>query len=100
MVSSTFAFNIEKNDVQSMIKQMKAQGLLSEKQMKDAQKKLSNMDTKDWKNLKDKGREIASEHQSNNPSVSNSVDSAANNIDFDSAQFKDIQSKVKEAMGN
>jgi hypothetical protein len=99
LINSTFAFDVNKNDVEQMLKSMQQSGVINEQQAKEASKKLKNLSDNEWDQIKDKGRTIASEYKEKNKNVENSAPSAAQNIDFNSNEFKNIQKQVQEAMG-
>jgi hypothetical protein len=99
-ITTTYAFNIEKSDVKTMLESMKSNGVLNEQQVKDADAKLQQMSDNEWDQIKDSGRSIASEYQEKNKKVKNSAPSAAQNIDFNSQDFKKIQDQVHQIMKN
>lgn len=99
MCCHTFAFEVNKGDVQKMLNSMKQSGVINEAQAIEASKKLQNLSDNEWDQIKDKGRSIASEYKANNPKIENSAPAAANSIDFNSKEFKNIQKQVQDAMG-
>lgn len=94
---SVSANGVDRNATASMIDKMVAKGMLSPEDARAAKSKLSAMPDQEWNQLSELGRKLASE-QLKNKQVSLDVDSAAQNIDFDSKKFKDIQSQVKNIM--
>ncbi|EPZ49496.1 hypothetical protein M902_1095 [Bacteriovorax sp. BAL6_X] len=92
-----FAGEIDRNTTASMIDQMVARGIIGKHEAEQAKSKLTAMPDQEWGQLSELGRKLASQ-QIANGNVDLSVDSAAHNIDFNSKQFKDIQSKVKSIM--
>ena len=99
-ISSTWAFNVDKTDIQAMLKSMQSNGILNEQQVKDADTKLQQMSDNEWDQIKDKGRSIASEYKEKNIKVSNSAPSAAKNINVESQDFKNIQDQVYQILKN
>lgn len=99
-ITSSFAFDVNKSDIQTMLKSMQANGVLNEQQVKDADTKLQQLSDNEWDQIKDSGRSIASEYKKKNPNVSNSAPSAAQNINFQSDDFKNIQEQVYQIMKN
>ncbi len=92
---NTLAFNVDKNDVGSMIDQMVAKGIISKTDGEKAKKDMGKMTASQWSEVNEKGRALANKQGAKNKNVDLSVDSAASNIDFDSAEFK----KIQEMMG-
>ncbi|MGI4992374.1 hypothetical protein ACRXCV_07085 [Halobacteriovorax sp. GFR7] len=96
---STFVFaeQIDRNTTVSMIDQMVARGIIGKHEAEQAKSKLAAMPDQEWSQLSELGRKLASQQVANG-NVDLSVDSAAQNIDFNSKQFKNIQSQVKSIM--
>ncbi|MFG1501500.1 hypothetical protein ABMA70_14935 [Halobacteriovorax sp. XZX-3] len=98
---STFVYaqQIDRNATVSMIDQMVARGIIGKDEAEQAKSKLVAMPDQEWNQLSELGRKLASQ-QTTNTNTELTVDSAAQNIDFNSKQFKNIQSQVKDIMGN
>ncbi|AYF44140.1 hypothetical protein BALOs_1133 [Halobacteriovorax sp. BALOs_7] len=93
------ASGVDRNMTASMIDKMVAKGIIGPEEANNAKSKLAAMPDQEWNQLSDLGRKLASK-QMNNKNVDFDVESAAKNIDFDSKQFKDIQSQVKSIMNS
>lgn len=92
------AMNVQKQDVEKMLEQMVANGIMSKEEALEAKRKLDSMPQSQWNEINEKGRSIASKHE--NPNVDLSVDSAAKSIDFESDEFKNIQNSLKKTFTN
>lgn len=91
------AEGIDRGTTASMIDKMVAKGILGKDEAQQAKAKLAAMPDQEWSQLNSMAKQLAKEHL-NNKNVEASVDSAVTNINFDSEEFKKIQSKVKDAM--
>jgi len=98
--TNIFASGVKRSEVGSMVDQMVKKGIISKAEGEKAKKKLSGLSDQKWQNVQAQGAQMAAQHKGSNPNVSNTVDSAASNIDLNSPQFIKIQEQMKKALAD
>lgn len=94
IVPSCYA--IDENDVSQMLSQFKAKGIISEKDLANAQAKLGDISPEKWKKINAYAN-TQMESKGHTPS-SNNVDEAAANIDTNSVEFQKTMADMKKIM--
>lgn len=92
------AQNIEKGHVDQMLDSMVQQGIINQGDAEKARTKLNTMSENEWKSINAQANIMAQKYKDRNKDVDLNAQSAAKNINFDGAMFKDIQDSVKAHM--
>lgn len=97
---NSYSFALERADVAKMVDDMVTKGIISKEEGAKAKKKLSGMSDQKWQKAQKQGAQLAKQFKANNPNVGNNVNSAVNNIDLKSIQFKKVQEQMKKALAD
>ncbi|WP_127717084.1 hypothetical protein [Halobacteriovorax sp. HLS] len=99
-IQLSWAAEIDKSEVESMLRSMQASGILTDQQVVEASTKLKGLSDKEWDSIKDRGAVIAKKHkQTYSPSKGQTnLRSPAQKMDLNSDEFLKIQQQVKEIM--
>jgi polyhydroxyalkanoate synthesis regulator phasin len=99
--TQVLSFNVSREDTSKMIDSMVKQGVLSPQQADMAKKEMSGLSDQQWQEVQKKGAAFAAQMKKKNqanPTVNLGAGSAAQNIDFDSPEFKKIQQQMSEIL--
>jgi len=90
------SYALDENDVSQMLNQFKAKGIISEKDLADAKAKLGKISPEKWQKINAYAE--AHENEKGRTPTSNTVDSAAADIDTNSPEFQKAMADMKKIM--
>ena len=97
---SSLAEDINKTQVEAMLKSMVAQGIIPQKEADRAKEKLLKMSDKEWQGINEQAQVMAERYKDKDVEVELSAPGALKNIDFDGEMFKNVQKTVRQQMEN
>jgi hypothetical protein len=83
--------------VESMLDQMVRENVISAQEAEKAKLRMKNMNSQEWNDINKKAESIAQRSPASLKPSNNKIEEVQN-IDLDSAQFKEIQNEVKKIM--
>ncbi len=96
----TMAMEVNKSEVENMLKSMQASGAITEQQAVEASKELKTLSDNEWNSIKSKGAVIASEHRKkyNENNDQNNLRAPAQNNQTKESELLLIHQQIKDIM--